>query len=110
MTENIDNLIMPFLQKEVTFCFKHKTYKSGKLLLYKLSGNYLSFILINEKKKETFEIPYPYSIGKNGNKINFDYRLTALAENDYDLLLSLKGVTKVKNSRFYDTVLTISAL
>ena len=49
MTENIDTLIMPFLQREVTFNFKQKTYKSGKLLLYKLSGNYLSFILINEK-------------------------------------------------------------
>jgi len=110
MTDNIDNLLKPLLQKEVTFNFKHKTYKSGKLLLYKLSGNYLSFMLVNEKKKETFEIPFPYSAEENKGKVNFDYRLETLAENDFDLLIALKGVTKVKNSRFYDSVLTISAL
>ena len=110
MTDKIDNLIKPLLQKEVTFNFRHKTYKSGKLLLYKLSGNYLSFIVVNEKKRETFEIPFPYSVEAVGEKIQFDYRLETLAENDFDLLIALKGVTKVKNSRFYDSVLTISSL
>ena len=110
MTDKIDNLIKPLLQREVTFNFKHKTYKSGKLLLYKLSGNYLSFILVNEKKRETFEIPFPYSAFEEENKVFFDYRLETLAENDFDLLIALKGVTKVKNSRFYDSVLTISGL
>ena len=110
MTDKIDNLIKPFLQREVAFNFKHKTYKSGKLLLYKLSGNYFSFILVNEKKRETFEIPFPYAVDGDGKKIVFDYRLETLAENDFDLLLLLKGVTKVKNSRFYDSVLTISSL
>jgi hypothetical protein len=110
MTEKIDNLIKPFLQREVAFNFKHKTYKSGKLLLYKLSGNYLSFIVVNEKKKETFEIPFPYAAEGTNDKVIFDYRLETLAENDYDLLLAIKGVTKVKNSRFYDSVLTISSL
>ena len=110
MTDKIDSLIKPLLQKEVSFCFKHKAYKSGKLLLYKLSGNYLSFIVVNEKKRETFEVPFPYFVESNGNKVQFDYRLETLAENDFDLLIALKGVTKVKNSRFYDSVLTISSL
>jgi hypothetical protein len=110
MTDQIDNLIKPYLLKEVTFNFKHKTYKSGKLLLYKLSGNYLSFILVNEKKRETFEVPFPYSAYNENSKVHFDYRLDTLAENDYELLLTLKGVNKVKNSRFYDSVLTISSL
>ena len=110
MTDKIDTLIKPFLQKEVIFSFKHKNYKSGKLLLYKLSGNYLSFIVVNEKKRETFEIPFPYSAEGNTSKVNFDYRLNTLAENDFELLIALRGVTKIKNSRFYDSVLTISAL
>jgi hypothetical protein len=110
MTEKIDNLIKPYLQKNIAFTFKHKTYKSGKLLLYKLSGNYLSFVIVNEKKKETFEIPFPYSVEGDLSKLQFDYRLDTLAENDFELLIALRGVTKVKNSRFYDSVLTISAL
>ena len=110
MTEKIDTLLKPLLQKEVTFSFKHKIYKSGRLLIYKLSGNYLSFILVNDKKRETFEIPFPYSAEEEKGKVSFDYRLETLAENDFNLLLTLKGVTKVKNSRFYDSVLTISSL
>lgn len=110
MTEKIDNFIKPFLQRNVIFSLKHKNYKSGKLLIYKLTGNYLSFTLITEKKKETFEVPFPFSVELNEGKINFDYRLETLAENDYELLITLKSITKVKNCRFYDNVLTITAL
>ena len=110
MIERIDNLIKPLLQKNVTFSFKHKNYKNGKLLLYKLSGNYMSFTLVTEKKKETFEIPFPFAANQEKETINFDYRLETLAENDYELLLVLKSITKVKNCRFYDNVLTITSL
>jgi len=110
MTDKIDTLLKPLLQRDVVFSFKQKNYKSGKLLLYKLSGNYLSFILVNEKKRETFEIPFPYSAYFEKNKVYFDYKLETLAENDFDLLITLKGVNKIKNSRFYDSVMTISSL
>jgi len=110
MTDKIDALLKPLLQRDVAFSFKQKNYKSGKLLLYKLSGNYLSFILVNEKKRETFEIPFPYSAYLEKSKVYFDYKLDTLAENDYELLLTLKGVNKIKNSRFYDSVMTISSL
>lgn len=110
MTDKIDNLIKPFLQREVVFSFKSKNYKRGKLLIYKLSGNYLSFTLINEKKKETFEVPFPFSVTGKEETVSFDYRLDTLSENDYELLISLKSINKVKNCRFYDNILTISAL
>ncbi len=110
MIEKIDNLIKPLLQKNVVFCFKRKNYKTGKLLLYKVAGNYMSFTLITEKKKETFEIPFPFSVNADNQNINFDYRLETLAENDYELLITLKSITKIKNCRFYDNILTITAL
>jgi len=110
MIEKVDNLIKPLLQRNVIFSFKHKNYKTGKLLLYKVAGNYMSFTLITEKKKETFEIPFPFSVNSTEQSISFDYRLETLAENDYELLITLKSITKVKNCRFYDNVLTITAL
>ena len=110
MTDIIDTLLKPLLQRDIIFSFKQKNYKSGKLLLYKLSGNYMSFIVVNEKKRETFEIPFPYSAYLEKSKVHFDYKLETLAENDFDLLIVLKGVNKIKNSRFYDSVLTISVL
>jgi len=110
MTEKIDNFIKPLLQKEVTFSFKHKVYKKGRLLLYKLSGNYLSFTIINEKKRETFEVPFPFSVEIQNTNVVFNYTLDSLSEKDYSLLIALKSVTKVKNSKFYDNVLYLKSL
>ena len=110
MTEKIDIFLKAFLQKEVIFSFKHKNYKKGRLLLYKLSGNYLSFTLINEKRKEVFEVPYPYSVYSNSNIVVLDYTLEALSEKDFELLISLKSINKVKNCKFYDTTLTIKTV
>lgn len=110
MTEKIDSFIKPLLQKEVTFGFKHKVYKKGRLLIYKLSGNYLSFTVVNEKKRETFEVPYPFSVESCNNDVIFNYTLESLAEKDYSLLIALKSVTKIKNSKFYDNVLYIKSL
>lgn len=110
MTEKIDNCIKPLLQKEIVFSFKHKNYKRGKLLLYKLSGNYLSFTIVNEKKRETFEVPFPFSVKTENAHVVFDYTLEALSEKDFALLVALKSVNKVKNCKFYDSVLYINSL
>jgi hypothetical protein len=110
MTEKIDSFIKPLLQKEVVFAFKHKSYKKGRLLIYKLSGNYMSFTVVNEKKRETFEVPYPFSVEAQENNVVFNYTLESLSEKDFSLLLALKSVTKVKNSKFYDNVLYIKPL
>lgn len=110
MTENIDNFIKPLLQKEIAFNFKHKTYKQGRLLLYKLSGNYLSFTIINEKKRETFEVPFPFTVEVINSEVVFNYTLESLSEKDFSLLVSLKSVNKVKNCKFYDNILYIKSL
>ncbi len=108
--DKIDTALKPFLQKDVIFAFKHKNYKKGKFLLYKLSSNYLSFTVITEKKKETFEIPYPFSVKTTETTVLFDYTLESLSEKDFELLIALKSVNKVKNSKFYDTILHLKSL
>lgn len=110
MTERIDSFIKPLLQREVIFSFKHKSYKRGRLFLYKLAGNYLSFTLFTEKKKETFEIPYPFSVSEQNGAVVFDYTLESLSERDFTLILALKSVNKIKNSKFYDTTLYIKTV
>lgn len=110
MTENIDAHLKPLLQKEVVFSFKHKNYKRGRLLIYKLSGNYLSFTIINEKKRETFEVPFPYTVDCTNSAVVFSYTLESLAEKDFALLLALKSVNKIKNCKFYDNILYIKSL
>jgi hypothetical protein len=110
MLENLDSYIKPYFLKDVVFTLKNKPYKKGKLLNYKLSGCYLSFIVITTKKKETFEIPFPYAIKNTESGIVLDYTFESLAEQDFELLVNLKSVTQVKKSKFYNTLLTISVL
>jgi hypothetical protein len=110
MLNIIDNNIKNYFQKNIVLTLKNKQYKKGKLINFKLSNCYLSFILLTEKKKETFEIPFPFSVKAENNKLIFNYTLEALAENDFDLLVNLKATNQVKKCKFYNTVLTISSL
>ena len=66
--------------------------------------------MVTEKKQETFEIPFPYAIKTSNGKLIFDYTLSTLAEHDYDLLINLKSTSRVKNCKFYNTILSITAL
>ena len=110
MLNIIDNNIKNYFQKNIVLTLKNKQYKKGKLINFKLSGCYLSFILLTEKKKETFEIPVPFSVKSEKDKLVFNYTLEALAENDFDLLVNLKATNQVKKCKFYNAVLTISSL
>lgn len=110
MLEKLDSFIKPYFLKDVVFTLKNKPYKKGKLINYKLSGCYLSFIVLTTKKRETFEIPFPYAINNTENMIILDYTFDSLAEQDFELLINLKSTTQVKKCKFYDTKLTLSAL
>ena len=106
----LDNHLKQYFQKDVQITLKNKPYKKGKLINFKVSGCYISFILLTEKKRETFEIPFPYIIKMVNNKTLFDYTLESLSEQDFDMLISLKTVTQVKNCKFYNTTLSIISL
>jgi len=110
MLNIIDNNLKNYFQKNIVLTLKNKQYKKGKLINFKQSGCYLSFVMLTEKKKETFEIPFPFSVNIKTNSIVFDYTLEALADNDFDLLIHLKAANQVKKCKFYNAILTISSL
>jgi len=110
MLDNLDNAIKPYFLKDIIFSLKNKTYKKGKLINFRLSGCYIAFIINTEKKRETFEVPLPFALEEKNGQIVFDYRLETLAEQDFELLINLKSTSKIKNSKFYNTVLTINSL
>jgi hypothetical protein len=110
MLNNIDNDLKNYFQKNIVLTLRSKQYKKGKLINFKLSGCYLSLIMLTEKKKETFEIPFPFNIKREPNKLVFDYTLESLAEQDFELLVNLKATNQVKKCKFFNTTLTISSL
>lgn len=110
MLDTLDNFIKPYFLKNTVFTLKNKTYKKGKLINFKISGCYISFIVNTDKKRETFEIPFPFAVRTENNNLVFDYTLDTLAEQDFELLINLKSTTQVKNCKFYNACLTITTL
>lgn len=110
MLLQLDNSFKPLLQKDVQLTLKNRPYKKGKLINFKISGCYVSFVLLTTKKNETFEVPFPFAIKQNNNMVVFDYTFKTLSEHDYDLFVNIKTVTRVKKCKFYDTCLTITPL
>lgn len=106
----LDTYFKPLLQRNVQLTLKNKPYKRGKLINFKLSGCYLSFIVLTEKKRETFEIPFPFAVKQNKEAVVFDYTLETLSEQDYDLYVNLKTVSQIKKCKFYNAVFTITPL
>lgn len=106
----LDTYFKDFFQRNVQFTLRNKHYKRGRLINFKISGCYVSFVMQTEKKKETFEIPFPFAANNKNNSIFFDYRLETLCEQDSNLLVNLKTATRVKNSKFYNTTLVITPL
>ena len=106
----LDTYFKPLLQRNVQLTLKNKSFKKGKLINFKLSGCYISFVVLTEKKRETFEIPFPFAIKQKNDTVVFDYTLESLSEQDYDLLVNLKTVSQVKKCKFYNALFTITPL
>lgn len=106
----LDSFFKELFQKNIQLTLKNKPYKKGRLINFKVSGCYVSLVMQTEKKKETFEIPFPFALKHNGPNIIFDYTLETLSEQDVELLVNLRTVTKVKNCKFYNAILTIAPL
>ena len=106
----LDNHFKPLLQRNIQLTLKNKPYKRGKLINFRVTGCYISFVMQTEKKRETFEIPFPFSIKQNKEVVVFDYTLETLSEQDYELLVNLKTVSQIKKCKFYNAVFTITPL
>lgn len=106
----LDTYFKSLLQRNVQLTLKNKSFKKGRLINFKLSGCYVSFVVLTEKKRETFEIPFPFAIKQKNDTVVFDYTLESLSEQDYDLLVNLKTVSQVKKCKFYNALFTITPL
>jgi hypothetical protein len=100
------------LQKNITLELKNKTYKQGKLIIFYQTNFYITLILNTAKKeKEKIDIPIPYGVEFYGdeNLIYFDYRIKALSKHAPEIETNLLVYPKkIKNNKFWDTILLIS--
>ncbi len=100
------------LQKNITLELKNKTYKQGKLIIFYQTNFYITLILNTAKKeKEKIDIPIPYGVEfyDDENLIYFDYRIKSLSKHAPEIETNLLVYPKkIKNNKFWDTILLIS--
>lgn len=96
------------LQKDLLFQINGKTIKKGKLILFSMRNFYMQFYLkVNKKEHKHYELPYPFEFRHTGNTIYLDYTLNSLTHNNPDLLYKLLGLTRYKQSKIYNSIITV---
>lgn len=109
LTERIEEVLKGCLQKQIQLTVRDRKVSNGKLILYRLDGFYIVLTIQGVVGTcDSVEIPYPFNIIENGEKIQFDYRLESLAEKDFNLLFVLQSISKKRESKFYNSLLDLT--
>lgn len=101
---SLSNLLVPFLQKPVSFSIKGRVVKKGRLLLFKKTHYFLQFSLETLKRtRENIDVPYPFDVEYYSDEelLYFDYRLKSLH------VSSMPKIPEKVSSIYFDNILEI---
>lgn len=107
---NLEDTFKYFLQREIIFSIENKVIKRGKLILCNIKDFYITFYLRYQNEQKKYELPYPFKITRENNKLLLNYELRTLAHNNDDLLFKLQSLNKKKNTKIFNSVVTISVV
>lgn len=118
VTESIESLFQPFLQRNITINFNNKVVKSGKLLLVTLKNNYITLILSEMSTSPTdvksYEIPYAfnYITDSDHQQLKLSYIIDDLCNDNQSLIDQVNVLlTKTKKThRFLNNILYINVV
>lgn len=99
------------LQKDVTFSIANKITRKGILLLYNLKNYHITFIIKTIKGiNKTYEIPYPFHIEKDGNRVILDYTLRTLCIDNEQKIELARLIEPEASSKLYDKRIIITEI
>jgi hypothetical protein len=111
LIEEVEEKFQKFFLSDIAFVVNHKVIKKGKLLNANIKDFFIIFKLEVQKGGITsFEVPYPFELADEKNRIKFDYRLEKFVFNDIIKLAKVRRLKPKKNSKFYDVVMTMNRL
>jgi len=108
--QQLQECMKTVLQRDIKLVINNKVIREGKLILFNLKDYYIECTLIMKTgQQKIYEIPVPFDIIIEDNKIQFDYSIDHAANNNLDNTVTIKmlAVQSGKKSKFYDNVLTI---
>jgi len=103
--EEIEQIIKPFLLLKATFTIDNKVIKQGKLQLFCIKDFFCTFTLLGiekENKKVIYELPYPFSIKRYADSIEFDYTLESFCISNTAIKELTDKVKLNKTSKFFN--------
>lgn len=106
--ELVESHFINCLQREISIYNKEdRLLKSGKLVLFNIREYTIQLVMSKKNGSFTYEIPYPFGINNQTNKIKLDYTLDNLCKNDIVLKAKLNLCAPAKKNKFYNTTITI---
>ena len=106
----IEETLKGLLQHNLKFNIKNKTFKKGKLILFRQNNYHLELTIeIKDGIIKKFEIPIPFDIETwdDDGLVYFDYRLSTLSKGNSKCFNLVKNLPKIGNNKFYNTILEI---
>ena len=106
-----NKILQHFLQSHITIKCNNKIIKSGKLTLFTTKQYFIRFYIENEKKHiKMLELPYPFTIEYDKNKIcTFNYKLSSLCNNHSPMINKLNRFKPAQANKMYDNIVSIIA-
>ena len=107
---NLKKSLETILQRNVKFCVNDKILREGKIILYNLKDFTLEFTIITKKdQKKTYEIPVPFGVAQEPNRVLFDYSVSTLCRQNSKHMCDIKLISSSipKKSKLYDNILYI---
>jgi len=106
----IEETLKGLLQSNIKMNLKNKTFKKGKLILFRQNNYHLELTIeIKDGVTKKFEIPIPFDVESwdEDGLVYFDYRLSTLSKGNSKFYHLVKTLPKIGNNKFYDTILEI---
>lgn len=103
--EQIEAHVNKLLQRNISFHLENKTLKKGKLILFSVKDFFCVFTLLCEEKnnkKIIVELPYPFNLNFDSNRIIFDYTVDSFCKHNSQLYNMFKKVNITKPSKMFN--------
>ena len=109
--DNIEQSINQLLLRDIIIFNDKKTFKRGKLILYKVKEFYYVFTLENDKKElRDFELPYPFTTSSDETHIKFDYTLDNFFQKNSFVEFKTKVFKPSTKNKMLNTTVVLSAI
>jgi hypothetical protein len=106
--ENIENLLMDFLLKDIIIKVDNKVVKQGRLKLVNIKQFFIKLNIEIDGVIKVFELPYPYKLLKQADRCVLDYTIESLSHGSKPIFSMLKNF-KITNKplKFYNSTIEI---